>query len=307
MQISLKQLRYATALAELGHFGKAAAACNVTQSALSQQIATLEARCNLPLFERDRRPISLSPFGEEFLNRARDIVGQVKELEQFAQHATGTLKRPLAFGLIPTIAPYLLPSIYPKLHKALPNVEFAPKERQTDELLTMLTAGEIDLALIATKLPDTLRLEGETLFADPFVLASCNPSSLKGPVHLPDLPHESLLLLDEGHCFRDQIISACGMDKNSLPHPFSATSLSTIVEFVANGSGVTLLPAISIRKEAADGRILVHALASPGAERILSLVWRRASPFAALYRQIADIIRVTGHELTIQDAVPNKP
>lgn len=300
MQFSLKQLRYATALAEHGHFGKAAAACNVTQSALSQQISAMEAQCNLPLFERENRPISLSPFGEEFLNRASAIVGQVEELEQFAQHTTGTLQRPLAIGLIPTIAPYLLPTLYPALHKALPDVEFAPKERQTDDLLALLTAGEIDAAIIATELPKGLPLEGETLFADPFVLASGNPSSLSGPISLPDVPQDSLLLLDEGHCFRDQAISACGMDTNGPPHPFSATSLSTIVEFVANGRGVTLLPAISIRKEAADGRILVHALASPGAERVLSLVWRRASPFVALYRQIAEVIRQSGEQLTVQ-------
>ncbi|MCC0024904.1 MAG: hydrogen peroxide-inducible genes activator [Hyphomicrobiaceae bacterium] len=291
MKLSLKQLHYAIALADHGHFGRAAEASHVTQSALSQQIALLEQACRVPVFDRGQRPVVPTPFGREFLARARQLLTEADALETFALSASGLPDRPLRFGLIPTIAPYLLPTIYPALATARPNISLSVVERQTDDLQTELVDGSLDLAMIATDLPADLPLTGESLFADPFVLATPKDLLIADPAPIADLPHDHLLLLEEGHCFRDQALAACGLDRNGRPHPFSATSLSTIVEFVANGQGITLLPAISLRKEASNSRVSIHALAAPGASRTLSLVWRRGSPFETVFRDMATLIR----------------
>ncbi|MCB9994309.1 MAG: LysR family transcriptional regulator [Hyphomicrobiaceae bacterium] len=291
MRLSIKQLHYAVALADHGHFGRAATASNITQSALSQQIALLEDICRVPVFERGQRPVAPTPFGREFLARARQLLADAEALESFAQSASGQPGRPLRFGLIPTIAPYLLPAIYPALGKIMPTVAFHAFERQTDGLLSDLIEGGLDLAMIATDIPDDRPLTGEALFSDPFVLAAPAGAQIADPVHLSGMTRDRLLLLEEGHCFRDQALAACGLDRDGQTHPFSATSLSTIVEFVANGQGITLLPAISLRKEGADPRVAIHALEAPGASRTLSLVWRRGSPFEALFNDVAETIR----------------
>lgn len=294
MKFSLKQLRYIIAVAETGHFGRAADRCNITQSALSQQIAALETVCGQPLFDRDKRPVQLTPFGQDFVDRARNIWTEAEQLDQFASANTTHTALPnhaLRFALIPTIAPYLLPHIYPALQQNLPHIRLAAMERQTEDIIIGLNDGDIDVAMIATDLPDGSHLTGVPLFADHFVLATSTRRPVKAPVSLNDVPREDLLLLDEGHCFRDQAIAACALKAGELARPFSATSLSTIVEFVANDQGVTLLPAISLDKEANDPRLAIHALKSPGAGRLLSLVWRKQSPYQAIYQNMAEIIK----------------
>jgi LysR family hydrogen peroxide-inducible transcriptional activator len=294
IDLTLRQMRFALALGATAHFGRAAEACHVTQPALSQQIRQIEAAFGVCLFERTTRTVRPTPFGREFLARAARIVSAADALVGFAQSPGGRPARPLRFGMIPTIAPYLLPDIYPALRQALPDVAVAAREARTEALLQGLESGEIDLALIATGLPDGGRLAEAQLFADPFVLAVSRETRVANPVRLADLPKERILLLDEGHCFRDQAIDACALRDSEAAGSFSATSLSTIVEFVANGQGITLLPAISLRKEAASGRIALHELAAPGAGRMLRLVWRQDTPFADLFEEIADVIRDLG-------------
>ena len=293
-ELTLRQLRFALALAETGHFGRAAESCGVTQPALSQQIRQIEEGFGVRLFERTTRAVHPTPFGREFLARAAHIVAGAEALSAFARSPGGRPSRPLRFGLIPTIAPYLLPDIYPALRLSLPDVAFSASEAQTDHLIAGLRSGETDIALIATEPPDGAGLIEAPLFADPFVLAAPSDADVETPVRLGDLPKDRILLLDEGHCFRDQAIDACAMRDRDAAASFSATSLSTIVEFVANGQGITLLPAISLRKEGADTRIALHALAAPGAGRLLRLVWRADTPFAALFEEIADVIRDRG-------------
>jgi len=292
---TLRQLNYARILAETGHFGRAAERCHVTQPALSQQIRQLEEICGGALFDRGPRTVAPTPLGREFLARARRVLDEADDLERFASALADGPQRPVRFGLIPTVAPYLLPFIYPTLTAGLPGTSFSVSEGQTDHLIESLASGDLDLALIATDPPETgPRLASIPLFADPFVLACNSAKPFAEPVRLTDIPAEQILLLDEGHCFRDQAIEACMLRHRISGRTFAATSLSTIVEFVAGGQGVTLLPAISLHKEAGDPRIRICELAAPAPSRTLSLVWREATPFGELFRKVAEIIRDKG-------------
>jgi LysR family hydrogen peroxide-inducible transcriptional activator len=285
-------MRYAMALAETGHFGRAAERCHVTQPALSQQIMLLEEASGRALFDRLAKSVRLTPFGREFVERARRIVEGADELEAFAAGRAGAPGHPIRFGLIPTVAPYLLPEVFPALRKELPTLSFTISENRTDALLAGLTEGGLDIALIATEPPaGGPKLRVSPLFDDSFVLAATEAEHVSAPVDLSSLAPERIMLLSEGHCFRDQAIAACGLGDDPASRTFAATSLSTIVEFVANGQGVTLLPEISLRKEATDPRIRISRLRSPGAARRLSLVWREATPFTDLFERIAKTIR----------------
>lgn len=292
MNLTLRQLHYVVVLAETGHFGRAAERCFVTQPALSQQIRQLEQACGTPLFDRLGKQVSLTPFGREVAERARPILERALELEAFLLSGRSRPQRPIRFGLIPTVAPYLLPAIFPRLAADLPDSSFTISESRTDSLVAGLEDGSLDLALIATPPRDGApRLVERPLFEDEFVLATPAAEAGKGPVPLGSIKRERMLLLDEGHCLRQQALSACGIEPSQTRSSFAATSLSTIVEFVANGQGVTLLPEIALRKEATGERIAVHRLAAPGASRMLRLVWREATSFGDLFETVAGLIR----------------
>ncbi len=293
MTVTLRQMSYAVALAETGHFGRAAESCHVTQPALSQQIRQLEEVCGAPLFDRLGKSVRMTPLGSEFVERARAILERAAGLETFLAGTRGRPERALRFGLIPTVAPYLLPDIFPALQRRLPDLSFAVSESRTDALLAGIGDGSLDMALIATQLPaGGPKLVAAELFSDEFVLATPAGEAAAQPVRLDGFVGDRMLLLDEGHCFRDQAMAACGLDRDaSRRTSFAATSLSTIVEFVANGQGVTLLPQIALRKEATGGRIAVHELQSPGARRMLRLVWREGAPYARVFEEVAEVIR----------------
>lgn len=292
---TLKQLRYALAVTGERHFGRAARRCHISQPALSQQISALEENCGTPLFMRLGKTVRLTPFGREFIERATPILSDIEALNNFARSHEGKPGHPLRFGIIPTIAPYLLPDILPALSKQLPDTRFTVSENRTEYLLEALGSDELDLALIATEPPKGTRLAATGLFVDPFVLAvPASDEPVANPAKLETISPERILLLDEGHCLRDQALEACSLREPEAMRAFSATSLSTIVELVANGQGVTLLPAISLNKEAANPNISIVPLATPGASRHLKLVWHQASPFSQLFQQIADVIKNAG-------------
>ncbi|HTO29013.1 MAG TPA: hydrogen peroxide-inducible genes activator [Devosia sp.] len=291
MGVSLKQMQYALAVARSGHFGRAAEACAISQPALSQQILALEDLCGAPLFDRLRSGIRLTPFGREFIGLAQEVIKRAEALDSFILGHAERPDRPIRFGLIPTVAPYLLPEIFPALTGGLPGLDFTISENRTEALISGLVDGSLDVALIGTAAPENgPRLVSRPLFDDPFVLATASGEATSTPVSLANLAPERILLLDEGHCFRDQTIAACRLGSDPA-RTFAATSLSTIVEFVANGQGVTLLPRIALRKEATDPRIAIHDLVSPGAGRLLSLVWRDATPFGSTFDKMAEVIR----------------
>ncbi|MBD8064155.1 hydrogen peroxide-inducible genes activator [Devosia sp. PTR5] len=295
MTVTLKQMRYVVAVARTGHFGRAARECAISQPALSQQVLALETMFGTTLFDRLKSGIRPTPFGQRFIDLSEEALKAADAVNAFAFGHSGKPDRPLRFGLIPTVAPYLLPDLFPRLTVQLPDLRFAISESRTEALLAGLWDGTIDLALIATDpSADGPRLESVPLFDDPFVLAMSRHEDAPQPISLEGLPADRILLLDEGHCFRDQTIAACRLEGHRSSRTFAATSLSTIVEFVANGQGITLLPSIALRREAGDPRIAVHELADPHAARRLRLVWREATPYGAIFRQVADIIRQQG-------------
>ena len=278
---TLRQLRYLTALAEERHFGRAAALCHVTQPALSMQIRELEAELDLTLVERGRGGVALTADGEALAERARTLTAGVRDLEDFARERRGVRSRRLVLGLIPTIAPYLLPRLLPVLEAVIPELDLKIRETQTAILMSELAAGELDAVIAA------LPLEGEglqtiTLFEDPFLLAS--------PVEAPvmagdprDLPVERLLLLEEGHCLRQQALGACAISDLST---FGATSLTTLLLLVAHGQGVTLLPQMAAA-EITDPRIALGRFPAPEPSRTVAMAWRSGSPRSRLLKGLA--------------------
>lgn len=288
--MTLKQMRYALAVQKYGHFGSAAEKCHVTQPALSQQIQTLETQCGKKIFERLGKRVIPTRFGEVFLLEAGRIVAQVDALEEAAHEARFGLSAPIRGALIPTIAPYFLPHLLTTLAENFPTQLFNLGEMQTEMLLAQLADGELDFGIIGTK-PPLERFEAQPLFDDPFVLAAARHKNLQDPVDLNLMQNEELLLLSEGHCFRDQAIEACSLDPNprNKDQSFAATSLATIVELVAKGFGVTLLPAMCLAREIRSDAIALHELKSPGAHRTISMVWRRTSAQKQQLRQIATL------------------
>lgn len=277
---TLRQLRYLVALAEEGHFGRAAAACHVTQPALSMQIKELEAELDLPLVDR-ARGAALTPEGEELAARARALTAGVKDLEEFARERRGLRSRRLALGIIPTMAPYLLPRLLPVLALAIPDLDLKVRETRTAALMAELMAGDLD-AVIAARPLEGEGIEIVDLFEDPFLLASpaADPLAADDP---RDLPPERLLLLEEGHCLRDQALGACEISDLST---FGATSLTTLLQLVAHGQGITLLPQMAA-SDLADPRIVLNRFSEPQPSRMVAMAWRRASPRRKQLRDIA--------------------
>jgi LysR family hydrogen peroxide-inducible transcriptional activator len=291
--ITLRQLRYFVALARLRHFGRAAEECAVTQPALSVQIRELEGALGSRLVIRDRTGVSLTPLGEEIARRARLILADTQELVAFARQSDAVLGGTLRLGVIPTIAPYLLPSELPLLQERFPSLDLNLREAQTRSLVQELEDGGLDAVLLSLPV-DKPRLTSVALFDDPFLLLT--PAATPPPIVPPQaglLPSEGLLLLEEGHCLRDQALAACqGLSVGSRRR-FGAASLATIVQMVANGYGATLLPQMAVPVEIHDNPALrLVRFAQPEPRRSIGLAWRRNSTrrrdFLALGQAIAD-------------------
>lgn len=289
---TLQQLAYLVALDRHGHFGRAAAACFVSQPALSNQIRELERRLGTTLVERLPRGIRLTPAGAAAVTRARAVLAAVDELVEEAGADAGELTGAVTLGVIPTVAPYLLGALVPTLCGRFARAELRIVELRTEDLLARLRDGTVDLALCA--LPVAGRdLEAATLADDPFLLAVPAGHTLaleRGPVDLDVLRHQRVLLLEDGHCLRDQALSVCEM-AGADPADVTATSLPTLVQMVAAGAGVTLLPASAVGVEARPGNgVAVRRFRTPP-QRTLGFVWRRSSPRHAAYQELARLAR----------------
>jgi LysR family hydrogen peroxide-inducible transcriptional activator len=286
---SLRQLQYLVAVAGTGGFGKAAALCHVSQPALSTQLAALEAVLGVRLFERDRHRVLITAAGEALLPRARRVLAEAEELTSAAQALADPLAGTLRLGVIPTISPYLLPEASPRLQARCPRLAVQWTEERTDALLAALRKGDLDGALLA----QTTGLEGlehRKLGQDPFVLAGPRGHALfarKGPAGLRDLDGQTTLLLEDGHCLRDQALALCG---HAHEAGFRATSLSTLVQMVASGAGLTLLPAMSLAVENRRGALSVRPFGDPAPGRAVVLAWRRQSGRAAALEAVASVL-----------------
>lgn len=292
INITLKQLRYFDAVARELHFGRAAEACSVTQPALSMQIQELENHLGLTLLERTRSGVQLTKHGAAIAARAARILADTRELIEVAQHGDVLLSGQLRLGVIPSVAPYLLPPVLPLLRDSYPNLELAVRETQTHTLLQELVDGKLDALLLALpiKHPD---IETEALFEDRFVLALPAARELSGLVRAtPDfVERERLLLLEEGHCLRDQALTYCELKQTRSINTFGASSLATIVELVAAGYGITLLPEISLGIETRGRPLKLMRFVEPEPSRTLGLVWRATSPRRQDFIELGELIK----------------
>jgi LysR family hydrogen peroxide-inducible transcriptional activator len=277
--ITLRQLKYLEALAEYRHFGRAAEACAITQPALSMQIRELEKFLGVDLVERRPGEVVLTDIGIEVMRRGGRVLSETRDLIDFARHHGRPLTGRLRLGVIPTIAPYLLPCILPTLQRRCPQLRVELRESQTKVLVDELTRGALDLVMLALPVAEG-ELEAMPLFDDPFLLAvpAGDPHPESAPVNVDDIDRERLILLEEGHCLRDQALAYCGNGGQGGAIGLGATSLTTVMQMVANGYGVTLVPQVAVDVEVRDKRIKLLRLTPPQPGRTIGLVWRQTSP-----------------------------
>lgn len=291
MRITLRQLRYLDALAVEGHFGRAAERAAVSQPALSAQIRELEEALGCQLIERAASGARLTPAGQDIVTRGRRILAEVEDLEAFARAATDPAAGSLRLGIIPSIGPYLLPKLLSTLAEAFPALKVGVRETVTAGLIGELQAGALDLLIASLPLGDPSFVE-VPVFTDSFLLATpaTGPLSLGAFDRAADIPAETLLLLEDGHCLRDQTLASCGaLDARRLTRA-GVTSLATILQLVAAGQGITLLPELFLAATPLDaGRVRLRRFSAPEPHRTIGLAWRRSSPLSALCERIADL------------------
>ncbi len=288
--LTLKQLRYFEALARHRHFGRAAEACAISQPALSMQIKELEAELGTELFERSARQLRLSDFGEEFSRRVREILRAVDELGDLARAAQGGLIGRLRLGVIPTVAPYLLPAVIAALSRSHPGLDLQLRETLTAKLMQELAEGRLDTAIVALPLSEPSLTE-VALFEESFVLVRPASDAAKPVPNREMLREMRLLLLEEGHCFRDQALAFCNMPSTLAREILDGSSLATLVQMVGAGIGVTLIPEMAVPVETRSAAVSVARLTPPQPSRTVGMVWRRTSPLARQLAQIADEVR----------------
>jgi len=289
--ISLKQLRYFDAVARTSHFGKAAEQCAVTQPALSMQILELEKTLGVQLLERGRNGVLLTEAGRDIARRAGLVLTDVRDIVDFARRQGGVLSGPLHLGVIPSVAPYVLPALLPQIRDKYPDLELYLRETQTHHLVEELLDGGLDLLLLALPV-DHAEVETIKLFTDRFLLAMPKSRRITGRIRAtPDLlQQDRLLLLEEGHCLRDQALSFCSLRRVDNIDTFGASNLSTIVQMVANGLGLTLLPELSIDLECRGGDIKLMRFTDPQPRRVVGLAWRKSSPRKRHFVELGKLI-----------------
>jgi LysR family transcriptional regulator, hydrogen peroxide-inducible genes activator len=295
--ITLRQLRYLSALARHGHFGRAAEACSVTQPALSMQIRDLERELGVAVVERRPGEVLLTDVGREIARRGEDVLTASRDLVDFARHRSGLLQGRLTLGVIPSLAPYLLPRILPVLQNQFPELRLELRETQTRQLIDDIKSGALDAAMLALPLgePD---IETMALFEDLFLLAvpSGDPRPETARVAASDIDQSRLILLEDGHCLRDQALAFCatatrGRASGANGTVFGASSLTTVMQMVAGGYGVTLIPQIAADVERRDDRVKFLRLENPQPGRSIGLAFRRTSPRKADFAALGEVVK----------------
>lgn len=291
--LTLKQMRYFEALAQHRHFGRAASVCAISQPALSVQIKELEATLGATLFERAARDVRLTAFGEDIAPRIRDILGAVEALGDFARTAGGTMVGRLRLGVIPTIAPYLLPRLIADLTDLHPRLDLQVRETMTPRLIEELMDGRIDTAILALPVSEPTLTEVD-LFEEDFVLVRPKADADRPVPNGDDLQKMRLLLLEEGHCFRDQALSFCNLQTAVPRDGLDGTSLTTLVQMVGAGLGVTLIPEMAVRVEAGSAPVSVARFPKPVPSRRIGMVWRTSSAMTDRLQEVAAVVRGLG-------------
>jgi LysR family hydrogen peroxide-inducible transcriptional activator len=291
--MTLQELKYLVALADHGHFGRAAEACFITQSTLSTQIKKLEDFLGVTLFDRSLKRVTPTPIGQEILQAARSIVEESERIRELAKHAQDPMARTIHLGVIPTLGPYYLPHALTLVHKKHPDLRLLLREEMTPQILEHLANGKLDAGLLALPVnDDSLRVE--PLFYEPFLAAlpAGHPLAKRDTLKVSDIINEKLLLLDEGHCLRDQALDVCGSGSRGREE-VRATSLETLRQMVAMGLGLTLLPALAVDAgpRVSKKAVEIRPFKSPPPGRTIALVWRRRAPFPETFEQLAQTLK----------------
>lgn len=289
INFTLKQLRYFEAVAQHRHFGRAADVVGISQPALSMQIKELEDLLGISLFERGARQVRLTRFGDEFAPRARDILRAVDEVGDLARLAQDSMSGRVRLGVIPTVAPYLLPSIIGHLTRDHPTLDINVRETLTPKLIEELTEGRIDTAIVALPVSEP-SLEEVPIFEEDFVLVRPDTDADRPVPAAKDLAKMQLLLLEEGHCFRDQALAFCSLRAPLRRDGLDGSSLSTLVQLVGAGIGVTLIPQMAVHVETRSANVAVAQFPTPRPKRTIGMVWRKTSPLADQFRVIAQTV-----------------
>jgi len=294
---SLKQLKYLCAVAEHKHFSKAAEACHVTQSTLSAAIQELESQLGVVIFERSKKNVLITPLGEKLLHQARIILGDVEDFVSLAKSHDELLASEIRLGVIPTIAPFLLPHLLGDLRKHYQKLKLYLKEDLSAQLVQQLQQGDLDLIILAFPyaLPE---METLSLFKDEFLLCLPPGHQLEKSklVKQQQLRGEKLLLLEEGHCLRDHALEACKLESADTDIVYQGTSLHTLVQMVANGLGVTLLPAMSVEADVlGETDLMLKHFNNENVSREIGMAWRKSDPRHDDYRKLGEFIVEHAH------------
>lgn len=293
MNLSLKQLRYISAVADHKHFSKAAEACHVTQSTLSAAIQELESQLGVVIFERNKKNVLITPLGERLVQQARVVLGGVEDFVSLAKFHDEALSGEIRLGVIPTIGPFLLPHLLADLRAQYPKLKLYLKEELSAQLFQQLQQGQLDLIILAFPYP-LPEMETVKLFSDDFLL--CLPPGHKmeklSHVRQQQLRGEKLLLLEEGHCLRDHALEACKLESADTNLVYQGTSLHTLVQMVANGLGVTLLPDIAVKADiVGDTRLQLKEFSSENVSREIGMAWRKSDPRREDYLLLGEFIK----------------
>ncbi|WP_131782272.1 LysR substrate-binding domain-containing protein [Legionella gresilensis] len=288
--MNLRDLHYFVVLARVKHFGEAAKLCFVSQPTLSMQIKKLEEELNLILFERNNKQVMLTEQGQILVKHAQAILQQVAEMKELAQVSSDPLSGEIRLGVIPTLAPYLLPLVMPHIQKKFPKLRIWLVEEKTDVLTTMLSQGQLDAALMAT--PVQSDLVQHNLFDEPFyfICSALSPLYQRSSIQLEELKGQSVLLLAEGHCLREQAMALCQTAQAETKIDFTATSLETLRLMVQAGAGVTLIPALATQMQTSHHSLSIIPFAKPAPVRTVALYWRSTSIKVICLQKLAALI-----------------
>ena len=291
--MTLQELRYLVALADHGHFGRAAEACCITQSTLSTQIKKLEDFLGVTLFDRSLKRVTPTPIGREILQAARHIVDEAERIRALAKHAQDPMARTVRLGVIPTLGPYYLPHALQLTKRAHPGLRLLLREEMTPQILAGLAEGRLDAGLLALPVDDDA-LRVEPLFHEPFFAAvpATHALAREASLAVGDLARDELLLLDEGHCLREQALDVCGA-RSQGGEAVRATSLETLRQMVGMDLGVTLLPALAIDAgpRAQGSAVAIRAFRAPVPGRTIGLIWRKRAPFPETFERLAATLK----------------
>jgi LysR family transcriptional regulator, hydrogen peroxide-inducible genes activator len=297
--MNLRDLSYLVALAEHRHFGRAAEASFVSQPTLSTQIRKLEDELGVALVERTPRKVLLTETGREIARRARGVLSQVDEIKSIAQRTRDPESGTIRLGIFPTLGPYLLPHVIPHLRQRFPRLELLLREEKTEQILGMLREGTLDAGILALPMHDE-SLHVEFLFEEPFVLAVPDNHPLAGRqcLKMEDLSDQNLLLLEDGHCLRDQALEVCHLAGAGEKTGFRATSLETLRQMVSANVGITLMPILAVKPPVAQsGNVRLIEFENPAPSRRIAMVWRKSSAMTPFFSALAEVIRDVPAEL----------